>query len=194
MLRMRTIEQAAAEIKKADPDTAITKYAIRQLVISREIPSIQRGNKYLINLDTLLAVSYTHLPAGGGGRAIPHADRLKSPRAKQSCFLTEAKKNRRFRPPIICGNARSSDIRYISAARQFRRMPLQMKRNACMCRKTRSRGLRSGSPSFPRIRDRTAEHIPAERPPLPRISRRSCGNAVPACRRNDLRRPEREFL
>ena len=55
MLRLRTIEQAAAEIKKADPDTAITKYAIRQLVISREIPSIQRGNKYLINLDTLLA-------------------------------------------------------------------------------------------------------------------------------------------
>ena len=43
MLRMRTIEQAAAEIKKADPDTAITKYAIRQLVISRE------------------TVSYTHL-------------------------------------------------------------------------------------------------------------------------------------
>ena len=55
MLRMRTIEQAAAEIKKADPDTAITKYAIRQLVISHEIPSITRGNKYLINLDALLA-------------------------------------------------------------------------------------------------------------------------------------------
>lgn len=55
MLRMRTIEQAAAEIKKTDPDTAITKYAIRQLVISHEIPSITRGNKYLINLDALLA-------------------------------------------------------------------------------------------------------------------------------------------
>ena len=55
MLRMRTIEQAAAEIKKADPDTAITKYAIRQLVVSHEIPSITRGNKYLINIDALLA-------------------------------------------------------------------------------------------------------------------------------------------
>lgn len=55
MLRMRTIDKALEEIKKADPDTAITKYAIRQLVISHEIPSITRGNKYLINLDALLA-------------------------------------------------------------------------------------------------------------------------------------------
>lgn len=55
MLRMRTIDKALEEIKKADPDTAITKYAIRQLVISHEVPSITRGNKYLINLDAQLA-------------------------------------------------------------------------------------------------------------------------------------------
>ena len=55
MLRMRTIDKALEEIKKADPDTAITKYAIRQLVISHEIPSITRGNKYLITLDALLS-------------------------------------------------------------------------------------------------------------------------------------------
>ena len=55
MLRMRTIEQAAAELKQDDPQTAITKYAIRQLVLSGEIPSIRRGNKYLLNLDLLLA-------------------------------------------------------------------------------------------------------------------------------------------
>ena len=55
MLRMRTIDKALEEINKADPHTAITKYAIRQLVISHEVPSITRGNKYLINLDAQLA-------------------------------------------------------------------------------------------------------------------------------------------
>ena len=55
--------------------------------------------------------------------------------ANVKCIIREIKQA--FPTPIICGNARSSDIRYISAARQFGRMPLQMKRNACMCNKNK---------------------------------------------------------
>lgn len=40
-------------------------------------------------------------PAGGGGRAIPHADRLKSPRAKQSCFFYGSKKKQAFPKPKV---------------------------------------------------------------------------------------------
>lgn len=53
MARMRTIEQAAAHFKKADPMTALTKTAIRRLVTTGEIPFIKAGNKYLLNLDSL---------------------------------------------------------------------------------------------------------------------------------------------
>jgi len=53
MARMRTIEQAAAHFKKADPLTALTKTAIRRLVTTGEIPFIKAGNKYLLNLDSL---------------------------------------------------------------------------------------------------------------------------------------------
>ena len=54
MVRMRTIEQAYEDIKAADNDTAITKHAIRQLVLSHTVPYVKRGNKYLINLDALI--------------------------------------------------------------------------------------------------------------------------------------------
>lgn len=52
--RMRTMETAYEEIKRIDPGTAITKWAIRQVVSGGYIPSRRVGNKYLFNLDTLL--------------------------------------------------------------------------------------------------------------------------------------------
>lgn len=52
--RMRTIAEAAAEIRAIDPDTAITPYHIRQLAITGVLPRVKAGKKYLINLDTLL--------------------------------------------------------------------------------------------------------------------------------------------
>lgn len=52
--RMRTISEAAQEIKALDPRTAITEYHIRQLAVSGVIPRIKAGKKYLINLDTLI--------------------------------------------------------------------------------------------------------------------------------------------
>lgn len=52
--RMRTMETAYKEIKEMDPDSAITKWAIRQIVSGGYIPSRRVGNKYVFNLDTLL--------------------------------------------------------------------------------------------------------------------------------------------
>lgn len=53
MLRMRTIPEAAAELKTTDPKTAVTPYAIRQMVLSGTIPCIYAGKKRLINMDIL---------------------------------------------------------------------------------------------------------------------------------------------
>lgn len=50
---MRTIAEAAQELKKSDPNTAITPYAIRKMVLSGEIPHIKAGKKRLVNMDIL---------------------------------------------------------------------------------------------------------------------------------------------
>ena len=52
--RMRTIQEAAAELKRLDPDTAITPYFIRCMVLDGTIPHVKAGTKRLINLDKLL--------------------------------------------------------------------------------------------------------------------------------------------
>ena len=51
--RMRTISEAIAEIREADPNTALTPWHLRQLAISGVIPRVKAGRKYLINLDLL---------------------------------------------------------------------------------------------------------------------------------------------
>ena len=51
--RMRTIKEAAEEIKLTDPQSAIREYFIRDLVVSGQIPHIRAGRKILINLDKL---------------------------------------------------------------------------------------------------------------------------------------------
>lgn len=53
MPRMRTIEQAASELKATDPCTALTKNALRQLVLSGTVPSVTIGNKRLICMEQL---------------------------------------------------------------------------------------------------------------------------------------------
>lgn len=52
--RMRTVSEAAAEIKAADPNTAITAHHIRQLALQGVLPRVKAGRKLLINLDTLI--------------------------------------------------------------------------------------------------------------------------------------------
>lgn len=51
--RMRTLPEAFAELKKADPYTAYTLRALRAAVNKGEIPVVRVGNKRLINLDNL---------------------------------------------------------------------------------------------------------------------------------------------
>lgn len=53
MTRMRTIQEAAKELREKDPNTAITPYAIRRMVLSGTIPHIKAGKKRLINMDIL---------------------------------------------------------------------------------------------------------------------------------------------
>ena len=53
--RMRTIDNAYAEIKAIDPQTDFTKRALRRMIASKEIPTTKIGNKNLINLDVLIA-------------------------------------------------------------------------------------------------------------------------------------------
>ncbi len=51
--RMRTIKEAVAEFRAADPDTAITESYLRRLVVSGQVPHVKAGNKYLLNMDVL---------------------------------------------------------------------------------------------------------------------------------------------
>ena len=60
MQKIRTIRQAAKEIKTADPNTAITKYFIRQLVINGEIPSKKSNSKSLINIQDIFDYFESH--------------------------------------------------------------------------------------------------------------------------------------
>ena len=53
MPRMRTIDQCAAWLQENDPATALTKTALRRLVISGKLPCVRIGQKYLIDLDTM---------------------------------------------------------------------------------------------------------------------------------------------
>jgi excisionase family DNA binding protein len=55
MPRMRTINQAVDELKREDPGCALTKNALRQMVLKKRIPSVMVGSKYLVNLDTIRA-------------------------------------------------------------------------------------------------------------------------------------------
>lgn len=50
---MRGIKQAIQELKQADPNTCLTEKALRRLIISGEIPSVNIGKKYLVNMDIL---------------------------------------------------------------------------------------------------------------------------------------------
>lgn len=53
-IKLRTIRTAYDSIKKMDPETAITPWAIRTVVSGGYIPYRRQGNKYVFNLDDLL--------------------------------------------------------------------------------------------------------------------------------------------
>ncbi|MEE1220076.1 MAG: hypothetical protein U0L20_09155 [Ruminococcus sp.] len=68
--RMRTIKEAAAELKALDEHTAVTEYHIRQLALSGVLPRVQAGKKLLINLDLL--IEYLTNPDADKFRANTH--------------------------------------------------------------------------------------------------------------------------
>ena len=72
--RMRTIDQAAAWLRENDPDCAVTKTALRRLVVTGQFPSVRIGSKYLIDLDMLADFLRGSLPepepVAGGIRRI----------------------------------------------------------------------------------------------------------------------------
>ena len=51
---MRTVPEAAKELKEMDAHTAVTEYHIRQLALSGVLPREKAGRKMLINFDLLL--------------------------------------------------------------------------------------------------------------------------------------------
>lgn len=59
--RMRSIKETATELRQLDPNTGLTEYRIRRMVLDGTIPHVMAGNKRLINLDILLA----YLASGG---------------------------------------------------------------------------------------------------------------------------------
>lgn len=58
-MRMRTIDQAYAELRAADPHCALAKTALRRMVVSGRIPSIRVGPKYLLDIDRLEECLFT---------------------------------------------------------------------------------------------------------------------------------------
>lgn len=53
MQRIRTIDQAYDEIKKQDPETAISRYLVRQMINQGMVPSIKSGSKKLVDVGVL---------------------------------------------------------------------------------------------------------------------------------------------
>ena len=52
--RMRTVKEAAQELKALDSHTAVTEYHIRRLALQGVLPTVKAGKKKLINLDLLI--------------------------------------------------------------------------------------------------------------------------------------------
>ncbi len=48
--QMRTIKEVHKEIKKVDPNSSLTLYAVRQLVNTGKVTYIRRGRKILVDL------------------------------------------------------------------------------------------------------------------------------------------------
>lgn len=54
MRRLRTINEAVRFLKEQDPDTSLTPYFIRRMIVDGQVPTVMAGKKYLVDLDALL--------------------------------------------------------------------------------------------------------------------------------------------
>lgn len=50
---VRTIKGVVDELRKDDPDTSVTEYAIRSWIKSGALPSVKSGNKYLLDMEVV---------------------------------------------------------------------------------------------------------------------------------------------
>jgi hypothetical protein len=50
MSKLRTLDAAIIEIRKKDPETSLTRYALRQAVIEGRIPCVMCGRKRLVDV------------------------------------------------------------------------------------------------------------------------------------------------
>ena len=51
--QLRTIDKAYDEIKARDPNTALSRHFVRQLIRDDKVPSIKAGSKRLVDVDVL---------------------------------------------------------------------------------------------------------------------------------------------
>lgn len=54
MRRLRTINEAVRFLKQEDPETSITPYFVRRMIVDGHVPTIMAGKKYLVDLDCLM--------------------------------------------------------------------------------------------------------------------------------------------
>ena len=54
MRRLRSVNEAFAEIKAYDEHTAITKHLIRRLATENKVKTLHHGNRMLIDMDDLI--------------------------------------------------------------------------------------------------------------------------------------------
>ena len=48
---VRTIKGVIEELRKEDPDSSVTEYALRSWIRSGALPSVKSGNKYLLDME-----------------------------------------------------------------------------------------------------------------------------------------------
>lgn len=75
MVHMRLLDEVVPELKKIDPNTPVTRNAVRQWGLSGKIPTVMAGRKRLYNMEALLKfLSYDRIqnqPRADGIRAVP---------------------------------------------------------------------------------------------------------------------------
>ena len=52
---IRTLPQILAQIRRDDPNTSITYYALRNMCVENEVTYCRVGNRYLVDMDVVKA-------------------------------------------------------------------------------------------------------------------------------------------
>ena len=86
--RMRTITEAIKAIREADPHTAFTETALRNMIRRGEIPSVKAGCKNLVNLDVLF--EYLANPTSQAAKTVSAGPGIRP--VKEKIFCQEERK------------------------------------------------------------------------------------------------------